>query len=217
MFFDTYILFFKDRPYAGLFSGKKFLKFLDKRLPENAKNVEDTKIPFVAVVTNLCDGKSYKLAKGDLAQAILASSALPPVVRPVYINGNLYVDGGVRSNVPVVSAKQFHPDITIAIDADSQLRPMECKKFTVVKTVALRVTDIVLDVADAYHLQKADVVLKPDLFNVPILSRKTQDVQNAIKAGEVAAEAALPQIREAMATYEKKNAIAGKETTAKTK
>jgi NTE family protein len=205
--FDKYILFFRNRPYAGLFNGQKFLKFLDKRLPENAKEIENTKIPFVAVVTSLCDGKSYKLAKGDLAHAILASSALPPVVRPVYINGNLYIDGGVRSNVPVVSAKQFHSDITIAIDADAQLKPMDCKKFTSVRNVARRVTDIVLNVADEQHLQKADLVIRPDIDGVPILSRRTKDVETAIKAGETAAEAALPAIREAMSAYKEKKAI----------
>jgi NTE family protein len=207
---EPVIFAFRDRPYAGLFSGKQFLKFLDKRLPENAKVLEDTKIPFVAVVTNLCDGKSYKLAKGDLAQAILASSAFPPLVRPVYMNGNLYVDGGVRQNLPVVSAKQFHADITIAIDADEQLRPMPIKKFTSVKNVATRVTDIILDVADDYHSQKADLVIRPNLFGVPIMSRKTKDVVEAIKAGETAAEAALPAIRQAMETYKEKSSVAGK-------
>jgi len=208
--FQPVIFVFRDRPYAGLFSGKAFLKFLDKRLPENAKQIEDTKIPFVAVVTNLCDGKAYKLAKGDLAQAIVASSAFPPLVRPVYLNGNLYVDGGVRSNVPVVSANQFHPDLCIAIVADEQLRPMKPQKFTSVKNVATRVTDIILDVADDYHVQKADIVIRPDLVGIPIMSRHTKDVVAAIKAGEAAAEAALPQIRQAIESYKEKHATASK-------
>jgi NTE family protein len=192
---------FRDRPYAGLFSGKKFTKFLDKTLPADKRNVEDTNIPYVAVSTNLVDGKAYKLAKGDLAHAILASSALPPIVRPVYIKGNLYVDGGVRANAPVESAKQFGADLTIAVVTDEQLRPENIRKFTSVRAVAGRVTAILIACADQYHLNKADLVVAPDVNGIPIISKKTKDVRAAIAAGEKAGEEAVPKIRAAMEQY----------------
>jgi NTE family protein len=209
---------FRDRPYAGLFSGKKFAQFLDKNLPESKKNIEETNIPFVAVCTNLVDGKAYKLAKGDMAHAILASSALPPIVRPVYINGALYVDGGVRANAPVESAKQFGADLTIAVSTDEQLRPEPLKKFTTVKGVAGRVTDIILAASDSYHLAKADLVIAPDVNGISIISKKKSDVEKSVAAGEKAAEDALPKIRAAMAEYLAKGSsnqksVSVKETT----
>ena len=208
---------FRDRPYAGLFSGKKFCAFLEKNLPESKKNIEDTNIPYVAVCTNLVDGKAYKLAKGDMAHAILASSALPPVVRPVYINGALYVDGGVRANAPVESAKQFGADLTIAISTDEQLRPEPLKKFTTVKGVAGRVTDIILTCADQYHLAKADLVIAPDVNGISIISKKKSDVEKAVAAGEKAAEEAVPKIRAAMAEYIAKASASKNKSTVTTK
>ena len=119
---------FQDRPYAGLFAGKKFRAFLSKKLPADKQNIEDLNIPFVAVCTNLLDGKAYKLAKGNFATAVLASSAIPPAVRPVEINGNLFIDGAIRSNVPVISAKQFGADLVIAVPVDEALRQETLKK-----------------------------------------------------------------------------------------
>jgi NTE family protein len=204
---------FRDRPYAGLFSGAKFTKFLEKNLPESKKNVENTNIPFVAVCTNLVDGKAYKLAKGDMAQAILASSAIPPIVRPVYINGALYVDGGVRANAPVESAKQFGADLTIAISTNEQLRPEPLHKFTTVKGVAGRMTAIILSCADQYHLAKADMVIAPDVNGISIISKKASDVKKAIASGEKAAEEAVPKIRAAMAEYVAKGSSTQTEST----
>ena len=71
--------------YAGLYSGKAFTKFLAKTLPEPDMNVQDTKIPFACIATNLIDGRAYKLSEGRLATAIKASSAISPVLRPVPI------------------------------------------------------------------------------------------------------------------------------------
>lgn len=190
---------FMDRPYAGLFSGKKFVKFIDKMLPENAKLIENTKIPFCAVCTNLIDGQAYKLCKGELSQAILASSALPPVVRPVEIDDNLFVDGAVRSNVPTVSARQFNADIVIAVPVDEAIKPVDIKKFTSVRAVANRVTSIVLSVVDAHHIQLADYSVIPDVSNIAVLSKKHEDLIRAIAAGEEAATAALPKIKELIA------------------
>jgi len=203
---------FRDRPYAGLFSGSKFVKFLDNNLPDSKKRVEDTNIPFVAVCTNLVDGQAYKLGKGDLAQAIMASSAIPPLVRPVFINGALYVDGGIRANAPVESAKQFGADLTIAISTNEQLRPEPLKKFTTVKGVAGRMTSIILACADQYHLAKADLVIAPDVNGISIISKKRSDVEKAIASGEKAAEEALPKIRAAMSEYVAKGSATQKES-----
>jgi NTE family protein len=189
---------FQDRPYAGLFTGKKFRNFLSKRLPADKQRLEDLNIPFVPVCTNLLDGKAYKLAKGDFADAVLASSAVPPIVRPVRINGNLYIDGGARSNVPVVSARQFGADLVIAVSVDGALKQESIKKYTSVRNVATRVSDIIMTIVDEHHLQKADLAIVPDVYDIPLFSKKTKFIKPAIEAGEKAAYEALPQIRAAI-------------------
>lgn len=168
-------------------------------MPDGKKYVENLNIPFCAVCTNLRDGKAYKLCKGDLSKVLLASSALPPLVKPVEIDGNLYVDGAVRSNVPTVSAKQFGADIVIAVPVDVIIDPMDIKEFVTVRAVTNRVGNIVLSVLDEHHIQLADFFVAPDVSSISVLSKKTKDVEKAVKAGEEAATAALPQIRKLMA------------------
>ena len=63
-------------------------------------NISDTKIPFSAVAVNLLDGKAYRITEGRLATAIKASSAISPIIRPVPIGDKLFIDGGVRANLP---------------------------------------------------------------------------------------------------------------------
>ncbi len=194
----TCTLTFQERPYAGLFDGKKFRAFIAKRLPEDKKLIENTNPPFAALATNLLDGKAYKLAKGDLADCIVASSAISPIVRPVEIHGKLYVDGGISSNLPVISARQFGADIVIAVPVDEILDPEPAKKYRSVRNVVTRIIDIVISIVDEHYLQNTDLVIMPDISHVPIFTKKTKYIKSTIKAGENATYAALPAIREAI-------------------
>src|SRR5580692_7074995 len=91
----TYI--FKGRPYAGITDGKGYLGLLEKKLPAS---FEQLKIPFAAVVTNLTDGQTAVLGHGDLPKAVFASNCVPTLYRPLMIDGKLYVDGGLKANLP---------------------------------------------------------------------------------------------------------------------
>jgi NTE family protein len=68
------------------------------------ENLEDTTIPFEVVTTSLTDGRERWLAHGDAVQAILASSAIPSILPPVVIDGDVLIDGGVVNNVPISRA-----------------------------------------------------------------------------------------------------------------
>lgn len=192
---------FKTRPCAGLYNGNKFVEFLDRQLPENKRRVEDTNIPFCAVCTNLCDGRVYRLCRGDLSRALVASSALPSLIRPVEIDGNLYVDGAVRCNLPTVAARQSGATVVIAVPVDARLKPIKIDRFNSIKMVARRVSDIVLDILDDASREKADFCISPEVSDIGILSKRPEDVQKAIRAGEVAATAALPEIRKILDGY----------------
>jgi NTE family protein len=196
-------LFRKDKPYPGLFTGDRFEKFLASYLPTPNTKIEDLKIPFCAVATNLVDGEEYRLASGDLCKAILASSAVPPLIKPVDINGNLFIDGSMRDNVGVAAAKQFHPDLVIAVTADGgiKLAPLKDRSFNHTKAIFMRCEDIMMLVADSYHLQDADIIIRPKTGNLCMFSRKKADAATSIKDGEVAATEALPEIRRAIASW----------------
>jgi NTE family protein len=52
-------------------------------------------------------GKQVILNKGNLAEALLASSAFPSLFSPVEIDGQLLVDGGVTNNYPIDAIRKL--------------------------------------------------------------------------------------------------------------
>lgn len=65
---------------------------------------EESTVPLWVVATSVSTGVEQWFNSGDVAQALLASTALPGVFPPVDIGGKQYVDGGVVHNVPVSKA-----------------------------------------------------------------------------------------------------------------
>src|SRR5262249_19095674 len=81
-------------PDIGIYSGKSLARFMEKHLPPNVRNIEDTKIPIAVTATNLVDTRSVWLTKGNIGEAVRASCAVPLLYRPVARNGASLVDGG---------------------------------------------------------------------------------------------------------------------------
>jgi NTE family protein len=65
---------------------------------------EDAVIPLEVVATSLTDGRARWFSQGPVTEAVLASAALPSLLPPVRIDGELFIDGGVVDNVPISRA-----------------------------------------------------------------------------------------------------------------
>jgi NTE family protein len=63
--------------------------------------LEQTPVHLEVVATSLTDGRTQWFTEGPAADAILASAALPSLLPPVEIDGDVYIDGGVVDNVPI--------------------------------------------------------------------------------------------------------------------
>lgn len=99
----------------GLLSNVPLGNFLQRRFP--VSRFEDAKVPFATVSYNLTRGKEAVRTSGDMINAIRASCAVPGAFAPVRDeNGDLHVDGGVTSILPVRLARQLGADIVIAVD-----------------------------------------------------------------------------------------------------
>ena len=68
------------------------------------ENLEDAIVPVEVVTTSLTDGRERWITHGPAVEAILASSAIPSILPPVTIDGDMLVDGGVVNNVPISRA-----------------------------------------------------------------------------------------------------------------
>jgi NTE family protein len=76
-----------------------------------------------------------------VSQAVLASSAIPGIFRPVEINGAYYVDGGVTANLDMATAVELGAKQILAIDLS---HCFEVPDPANVMDVVTRTVDIVL-------------------------------------------------------------------------
>ena len=67
----------------------------------------DLRLPFACVATSLESGSERWFAEGPLAEAILASAALPALLPPVQIGGELFIDGATVNVVPLAKALEM--------------------------------------------------------------------------------------------------------------
>ncbi len=182
-------------PYDGFYFGNKLRNYLDRSLPENQKEIEKLNIRYCAVATNLVDGKEFVISKGPLAWAMQASSAIPVLRRPVPLEDGLLVDGAIVANVPAKAARAMGANIVIAVDVDEKLHQIPRDHFRKIGSVAPRIEQITLAHGDDPQLQSADIVIHPNVDGIGVLSLSPSDAMAAIRAGEEAARAALPEIR----------------------
>jgi len=63
--------------------------------------IESLNIPITIAATNFSEGKIAYFDKGPLIRTIQASSCIPGIFKPIMIDGQMYVDGGVLNNFPV--------------------------------------------------------------------------------------------------------------------
>ena len=178
-------------PDRGVLKGEALQKFVNDAVGQQP--IERLKKMFAVVATNLGSGDSILFRAGNTGMAVRASSTVPGVFRPVTINGQEYVDGGLSSLIPVHEAKQMGADVVIAVDISA--RPGG-QRVSGTLDILMQTFTIMGQNLARYELRDADVVIRPQLRNVGatyFLSR-----YDTILEGEKAAQAALPQIREAV-------------------
>ena len=101
-------------PFISMIRAKKY----SNRLRSFFKNIqiEDLRIPYFAVATNLTRSSLEVLDGGPLWEAVRASTSLPGYVPPFYRNGDLLVDGGLMNNVPAVIMRSRGYSRIISVD-----------------------------------------------------------------------------------------------------
>ncbi|HTX30696.1 MAG TPA: patatin-like phospholipase family protein [Solirubrobacteraceae bacterium] len=75
---------------------------LEEALP--VKRIEDLAIPYQCVAASIERAAEHWFTHGDLADAVLASCAVPGILPPVRIGEEHYIDGGIVNSIPVARA-----------------------------------------------------------------------------------------------------------------
>jgi len=104
----------------GSRSGIMKPEFLEKALEEllDRGNIQDTKIPFGAVATDLNSGSTLLMRKGSIRKAVRRSALIPGYLPPEQDGERLITDGAVSEPVPVGSAREMGAEVTIAVSVD---------------------------------------------------------------------------------------------------
>lgn len=116
--------FLRKSPERPIFS-TKFKTFFRKIIGD--VDIKDLKIPYTAITSDLSTGKSITIDCGDLASAMLASSAIPLILGPVKFSDKYVFDGGMINPVPVNTLKQMGADFTIGVSLYGGIFPVETK------------------------------------------------------------------------------------------
>jgi NTE family protein len=189
---------FTKKP-AGLYNKSNVAKYIRSRLPEGRRNIEQTKIKFAAVATDVLNGHSYPIVQGDLGDAMRASAALPIYYRPVKTKeGKLLSDGGIRANIPTNTARKSGADIVIGVNIDPDLEQTNPDTMRTFRGVIDRAANMALSEIDEHQLERADLVIRPKFDDMDRLALRESDAAKAIRAGEIAAMKALPEIQKQM-------------------
>ena len=99
---------------TSLFKGERIIEVLKELVGD--RQIEDLYIGYTAVATALEEQREIWLNKGSLFTAMKASTAVPAMFSPVYIDGRLLVDGGLVNPVPIAPTLNHSADLIIAVN-----------------------------------------------------------------------------------------------------
>lgn len=99
-----------------IMKGDKLIQAMKEIVPE--VNIEDMRIPFKAVATDLYTGEEVVFDKGSLYEAIRASISIPSLFRPVKYCSRTLIDGGVVNTLPLGRVVKRHDNIVVAFDVN---------------------------------------------------------------------------------------------------
>lgn len=143
---------------GSLYSGAPLHKLLNKFFHKDS-----IRTPLTVGCCNLENSEYHVVTEKDpnIFDFVLASSHLPLVFEPININGILYVDGGIRHQIPIIEALKERPDeidVILTSPISTRDRIPNTTNLRSAPRVALRASEIMSDqvyLSDCYTVLKA--------------------------------------------------------------
>ena len=140
----------------GIVKGDKILKALKKIVPEN--KIENLRIPYVAVATDIISHHEVVFSSGSLYDAIRASISIPSFFKPCKRNNMVLVDGGVINPLPIDCAKRKAGDLLVAVDVNApiEMKKQYIKEQKLAHSNSIKLIDRILQIPD--EILKWDII-----------------------------------------------------------
>ena len=203
----------------GLLKGTRLYRQLGSLLGEELTFAE-LKIPLALMAVDILTGREVVLRDGIVVDAIRATMSVPGVFEPVPRGDMLLVDGGILNNVPVDVVSQAGMQRIIAVDVMPDFprnRPGQAPVVLAPKTAYLppamqevmNTFLIMISEMTEYRLRNSppDLVIRPEISTQVSLLTGFELALEVIDAGQAAAEAALPEIRQLISQGQNVEAI----------
>jgi len=173
----------------GFASNERMVGFLKRVL--KVRTFEELRIPLAVTATDFISGEGVVFRSGQLIEPVRASCAYPGMFLPVQINSRLLVDGMLAHTVPTVPLHEMGANKVIGVYLRSHWCDASGPRH--VFEVISQCFSIAQEQMSGLWRAAADVVVEPDVagFGYDSFERAAE----LIHAGEVAAQAVLPQVR----------------------
>lgn len=192
---DMFNAFFDPSLKSSVFKGERVLDLLDGYIGKSTL-IQDTKIPFAAIATDLNTAQPVILREGNLLEAIRASISIPLLLKPVQYRDTVLIDGGNTNPVPVDVVRQMGAQKVIAVNLYAQKFP---RKLDIEKLSFFDVINAMIDTSlynmSMASMKQADVALNLSVDpNLPITAI-AEDPSELIKIGEETTKAAMAKLK----------------------
>ena len=131
-------------------------------------NFQKLPIPFYCIATDIQTGEQVVLDKGNLAQAIAASSALPTLFQPVKLENKLLMDGGITNNFPIEGLLTKNLDYIIGVDVQDDL--FQHEDLNSASNIMLQINNFRALENLKEKSRLSDIYIKPDVTDFSIIS-----------------------------------------------
>ncbi len=174
----------------GFATNERMTRFLGQML--TVRTFEELRIPLAVTATDFVTGNPVVFRSGPLVDPVRASCAYPGMFLPVSINGRLLVDGLLAHAVPTLPLREMGADRVLAVYLNAHWIDSSGPRH--VFEVIGQCFSIAQQRVSGMWQAAADVVVEPDVrgYAYDDFGRATE----LIRAGEAAARAVLPKIRE---------------------
>ena len=109
-----------------LHSNAPLRSMVDRHLP--GARIEDLAVPFQCVAACVETAEAHWFDRGSLADAVLASSAVPGLLPPVRVDGRHFIDGGIVQSVPVGRAVALGARTVYVLHVGRIERPLQAPR-----------------------------------------------------------------------------------------
>lgn len=172
----------------GMVAGEALQSFVNRQVKQ--ARIEQFKMPFAALATNLTAGEAAVFTTGDAGLAVRASSSIPAIFIPARIQDQEFVDGGLISPLPIRTARDLGATTVVAVSLNAGAQPGNPAGLF---ELLMQSFEIMSASISRLELRDADVVIKPDLTRISFTDFTSRNLM--ITLGEQAARRALPAIK----------------------